>query len=141
MATGLAWPCCRGWGPVGEGSGGVELEGSAPKEAGSARGRKNTELQVMAGLPGSTSGPAGNLEQVTPPLPRLVQLSGELNIQKTNRARSCTHVNHSSYRSSGMCSGRQGRCCEKLRVLAALLNLGRLPRRRGLERGAGCSRG
>lgn len=67
------------WGSIGEGSGGVELEGSAPKEAGSARGRKSTELQVMAGLPASTSGLAGNLGQATPPLPHLAQLSGRLN--------------------------------------------------------------
>lgn len=47
----------------------VEWEASASREVGSARNRKNTEIQVMAGL-------TGDLGQVTPPLPHLPLLPG-----------------------------------------------------------------
>lgn len=47
----------------------VEWEASASREVGSARSRRNTEIQVMAGL-------TGDLGQVTPPLPHLPRLPG-----------------------------------------------------------------
>lgn len=108
--TVLAWACSRGWGSVEEGSGRVELEASAPGEASSARARKSTELQVMARLPGSSSGLAGDLGQVVPPLPHLPQVSGRLSAGKIlDHAGRGTHMNHSSYCSSGMWAGRVDR--------------------------------
>lgn len=55
---------------------GVEGEVLAPREVGSARVRKSTELQVMAGFPGSIFGLAGELGQVILPLPHLPWLTG-----------------------------------------------------------------
>lgn len=55
-----AWAGCRRWGSRRELSW-VEWEAPAPRKVGSARGRKSTELQVLAGLPGSAFGLAGYL--------------------------------------------------------------------------------
>lgn len=56
----------------------MEWEAPASRKVGSARGRKSTELQIMAGLPGSILRLAGDLGQVTPPLPHLPWLPGRL---------------------------------------------------------------
>lgn len=86
------------------------MEASAPGEASSARGRKSTELQVMARLSGSSSGLAGDLGQVVPPLPHLPQVLGRPSARKIlDHAGRGTHVNHSSYCSSVMWAGRVDR--------------------------------
>ena len=80
---------------------GVEQEVPASREVGSVRGRKSTELPVMAALSGST------LDQlVAPPLPCL--RSRKQCLESHDRAGSCTNANHGSYCSSDVRSMERG---------------------------------